>query len=174
MNSNILLKKHMTTSKNTLFPFLILLIISNFIYSQTTWQSNGPAGVPYDTKIFINPKSPEIVYALGNNLVYKTENSGNEWYSITPPNLIKSRHQKIIFSKTNTEELYFLSKYVYKSNDGSENWHIVFSHDELDVFYINDLDPDYMLAQKDERLFKTVDGGSNCNKFSILNFIVTG
>ena len=84
------------------------------------------------TSVEVHQSNPDIVFAGGNNGVFRSTNGGQTWLNVLPNTnlgvneiLINPTNDQIIFSCTD--------KGLYRSSDGGSTWNLLFSNKTYDI-----------------------------------------
>lgn len=84
------------------------------------------------TAIKIHPNQPDIVFAGGNNGIFRSTNGGQTWVNVSPDNnlgvneiLINSANNQLVFACTD--------KGLLKSENGGQTWSVEFNQKSYDI-----------------------------------------
>jgi photosystem II stability/assembly factor-like uncharacterized protein len=133
-------------------------------WSLVSTNENFGSGV---TSIKVHPSNPDIVFAGGNNGVFRSINGGQSWTNVLPNTnfgvnelLIHSTDDQLIFACTD--------KGLFRSIDGGTTWLLLFSNKTYDIkentanssiLYIVRNNPTAIICE----FLKSTDFGANWN-----------
>jgi photosystem II stability/assembly factor-like uncharacterized protein len=152
---------------------LPLLILSQVVSAQWTWQNPLPQGNPLSNFELLDDKN---IIAVGfNGTVIKSTDGGNTWKIVSFP----SQEDLSAISFIDSQTGWLANRSVYKTMDGGLNWSIINTFENQYLYYIQFLTQNlgYGLAfSSTTGLKKTTDGGMtwmhlNDQEFQKIHFV---
>lgn len=158
---------------------LLIFLICNIAVSQTGWyfQNSGTSRC-LNSLYFVNSNTG---WAVGDSVVLKTTNGGQNWISQTIP--VQAVIRSVHFLNANTGFLagdknylssYVMGTYVFKTTNGGVNWNTIYSYTPsiIGTAYINDVYAvnenvifrtysEYLAYTSGGSVFKSTNGGIN-------------
>lgn len=132
-------------------------------------SGNGAWETPYQ----LDPNNPQTIIA-GYDRVYRSDNSGDNWTSISPILANSANLNELIFAPSNSNRIYATqSNRLFVKDTTSNNWtekrlpstfdisDIEVDPDNMDIIYVTN--PGYASAKK---VFKSVDAGTTWTNIS--------
>ena len=170
---------------NTDLMYLITnsMWFGNGIFKSTdrgqSWRNiqNNITGQLFCWSIAIDPQNTDIIYlGLSNPIntdscLFKSTNSGQRWFDITPPGLYIGgiNHVTVSPFESNTVFVCTFSDGLLKSTDGGLNWDG--SNEGLRTFQLSKMEFDILngiiyLGTVGDGIYKSTDNGANWHKIS--------
>ncbi len=142
-----------------LILFISYLVISNQLLHSDWEQVNAPQ-IGRVKDVIVDNSDSNIIYAVTHNKIYKTVNSGDNWFII-----LENDNAGEIFALAPSNQDILYTK-EWKSIDGGESW---ISISPIPNFYwhygnkiaISPINPDIVFAGDLVNVYQTVDGAQN-------------
>ena len=134
-----------------------------------------------NTQVFsltVDPNNSQVVYVIMNDGVYKTSNSGSSWSIVR-----NGVNNSLTIDPNNSQTIYITSPdndlfvdHVYKTTNGGANWveksnglpfssvikgQVFYGTSNIHVFTFDPIDSQVIYLAWRDRVYKTLDGGSN-------------
>ena len=163
------------TNSNIMYGALYYGDIRKSVNGGNSFSSIGPASNgAWETPYVIDRNNNEVLYA-GYTELYKTNNGGANWSTITNNVTNGGKIDEIALSKSNQSVIYFSDgPNLYKTNDGGNNWsninnNLPYRYISYIIVHPNDENKLWITMSgygSGEKVYKSIDGGSTWQNIS--------
>ena len=129
------------------FQLLLFLALTNADELFAQWQSIGPFGTGYNTILKFDPWSPGRLFASGDGTLFRSDDGGKAWRSVTPPTGPMNGECGLAISASVPGAVFAVSEMsIYRSTDYGDSWTLNYSDSTRRIAFVDELNPNHLLA----------------------------